>query len=164
MVKRLLFVCLGNICRSPAAEGVFLSLIHAQGIESNYEVDSAGTGGWHVGSPADSRMQRAAKRRGIDLPSKARQINSKDLNYFDYILTMDNDNLSLVKSMAKKEKLSKTPIIKPILSYSDNKKLIEVPDPYYGGEKGFEEVLDLLGDACLGLLKELVTSDKATLH
>ena len=116
MPTRILFVCLGNICRSPAAEGVFLSLIKVKGLESSYVVDSAGTGGWHIGKSADSRMQAAAMRRGIYLPSVARQIKKDDLQNFDLILTMDEDNLSLVKALDKKEQLDKHPIIKPILS------------------------------------------------
>ena len=91
--QRLLFVCLGNICRSPAAEGVFLHLIEREGLEDRFVVDSAGTGGWHVGNPADRRMRAAAERRGIHLPSRARQIELADLTGFDRILTMDGDNL-----------------------------------------------------------------------
>ena len=91
--QRLLFVCLGNICRSPAAEGVFLHLLAREGLEDRFVVDSAGTGGWHVGNPADRRMRAAAERRGIALPSRARQLEADDLLRFDRILTMDDDNL-----------------------------------------------------------------------
>ena len=98
--QRLLFVCLGNICRSPAAEGVFLHLIAREGLEDRFVVDSAGTGGWHVGNPADRRMRAAAERRGIDLPSRARQLEPGDLRRFDRILTMDDDNLQAVRWIA----------------------------------------------------------------
>ena len=93
MIKSILFVCLGNICRSPAAEAVFLNKIQSQGLEDHFIVDSAGTGGWHIGNSADSRMRKAAFKRGIDITSKARQINLNDFQTFDLILTMDNSNL-----------------------------------------------------------------------
>ncbi len=156
MQKQILFVCLGNICRSPAAESVFIHLIKEQGIEDYYHVDSAGTGSWHVGSQADSRMKDAAKTRGIVIKSIARQITREDLQKFDLILTMDNENLSSVMSLAEELDSNLTKKIKPILSYASASKLVEVPDPYYGGEQGFENVLDLLEDSCKGLLKELI--------
>ncbi|HGY5554758.1 MAG TPA: low molecular weight protein-tyrosine-phosphatase [Prochlorococcus sp.] len=155
MNDRLLFVCLGNICRSPAAEGVFLHQLKIQGLEKQFVVDSAGTGGWHVGRPADSRMRNAAAQRGILLPSRARQIKAKDLQTFDLILTMDADNLLNVQSLAGELGQIATARIKPMLSYASKTSLQEVPDPYYGGDAGFEEVLDLLEDACKGLLDEL---------
>ncbi|MFL0752269.1 MAG: low molecular weight protein-tyrosine-phosphatase [Prochlorococcus sp.] len=155
MNDRLLFVCLGNICRSPAAEGVFLHQLKIQGLEKQFLVDSAGTGGWHVGRPADSRMRNAAAQRGILLPSRARQIKAKDLQTFDLILTMDADNLLNVQSLAGELGQIATARIKPMLSYASKTSLQEVPDPYYGGDAGFEEVLDLLEDACKGLLDEL---------
>jgi protein-tyrosine phosphatase len=155
MNDRLLFVCLGNICRSPAAEGVFLHQLKIQGLEKQFLVDSAGTGGWHVGRPADSRMRNAAAQRGILLPSRARQIKAEDLQTFDLILTMDADNLLNVQSLAGELGQIATARIKPMLSYASKTSLQEVPDPYYGGDAGFEEVLDLLEDACKGLLDEL---------
>ena len=156
MSKRLLFVCLGNICRSPAAEGVFLHLLAERGCEDAFVVDSAGTGGWHVGSPADSRMQSAAAQRGIALRSRARKLNLEDLQNFDLILTMDNDNLSFVESLKRRSRHQGiTADIRPMLSYATETTLLEVPDPYYGGESGFEQVLDLLQDACEGLLADL---------
>jgi len=155
MKKQILFVCLGNICRSPAAESVFACLIQKQGLVNKYHIDSAGTGAWHVGSQADSRMKDAAKKRGIVIESIARQITLDDLHKFDLILTMDNENLSTVIALAKELDSTLTSKIKPILSYSSNAQLMDVPDPYYGGEKGFEKVLDLLEDACEGLLKDL---------
>ena len=157
MTKRILFVCLGNICRSPAAEGVFIHYIQAKGIEKDFIVDSAGTGGWHVGSPPDSRMYEAAKRRGIILNSFARKIIQDDLKNFDLILTMDADNQTSVKALSKGLGSKATALIKPLLSFSNVTNLTEVPDPYYGGEQGFEKVLDLLEDATKGLLEELIS-------
>ena len=156
MTTKLLFVCLGNICRSPAAEGVFLHLIEQRQLTDQFLVDSAGTGGWHVGNPADGRMQAAAKRRGIDLPSRARQLELGDLESFDHILTMDQDNLRNVTSMAKEFGPRSTANIRLMLSHARRADTLEVPDPYYGGEQGFEHVLDLLEDACEGLLDDLL--------
>ena len=152
---KLLFVCLGNICRSPAAEGVFLHQLNQRGLNDRFLVDSAGTGGWHVGNPADRRMQAAASRRGIELPSRARQISLDDLSTFDLVLTMDDDNLMAVQALAKEAGSRATASIKPMLSYARNFSETEVPDPYYGGDTGFEHVLDLLEDACSNLLDEL---------
>ena len=155
---RLLFVCLGNICRSPAAEGVFLHLLAQEGLEDRFVVDSAGTGGWHVGNPADRRMRAAAERRGIHLPSRARQIDRDDLLSFDRILTMDDDNLRAVRSLARELTPGAAGLarIEPITSHCRRFAEREVPDPYYGGEQGFEHVLDLLEDACSGLLQSLL--------
>ena len=155
MTQKLLFVCLGNICRSPAAEGVFLHLLKQRGLSDQFVVDSAGTGGWHVGNPADRRMTAAANRRGIELPSRARQISLDDFSSFDLVLTMDNDNLAAVESLAQEASPNAVATVKPMLSYASRFKETEVPDPYYGGEAGFEHVLDLLEDACSNLLDEL---------
>ncbi len=155
MTIKVLFVCLGNICRSPAAEGVFLSLLKSKGLEGQFFVDSAGTGGWHIGSTPDKRMQQAANRRGIKLPSLARQITEKDLDDFDLILTMDDENYDSVQTLAKRSKLKVSANIRKMLSYSRFSDLAEVPDPYYGGDQGFEDVLDLLEDSCEGLLASL---------
>ena len=152
---KILFVCLGNICRSPAAEGVFLHQLVERELNEHFVVDSAGTGGWHVGNPADRRMQAAANRRGIQLPSRARQISLDDLSEFDLILTMDDANLAAVTSLASEAGRRATAKIKPMLSYTSQFSETEVPDPYYGGEEGFEHVLDLLEDACSNLLDDL---------
>jgi protein-tyrosine phosphatase len=159
--QRRLFVCLGNICRSPAAEGVFLHLIAREGLEDRFVVDSAGTGGWHAGNPADRRMRAAAERRGIHLPSRARQIALADFTAFDRILTMDDDNLRNVRSLARE--LGERPglaRIEPMTSHCRLHQAREVPDPYYGGEQGFEQVLDLLEDACAGLLETLLREQR----
>ena len=156
MVKKILFVCLGNICRSPAAEGVFKQKIKERDLEKLFVVDSAGTGGWHVGNPADPRMRETALSRGIELTSRSRQIEESDLYEFDHILVMDNDNLDAVKSLVKDNKNLVNSKIKLILSYSRNSQLEEVPDPYYGGKSGFDKVLDLLDDAIDGLIDSLM--------
>ena len=155
MTQKLLFVCLGNICRSPAAEGVFLHLLNQRGLSDRFVVDSAGTGGWHTGNPADRRMQAAAGRRGIQLPSRARQISLDDLSDFDLVLTMDDANLTAVQGLAREAERRATATVRPMLSYAQRFTETEVPDPYYGGEAGFEHVLDLLEDACSNLLDEL---------
>jgi len=151
---RVLFVCLGNICRSPAAEGVFLHLLARRGLEGAFRVDSAGTGGWHVGQPADQRMRAAAARRGIELPSRARQLQPADLLHFDHVLTMDGDNLAAVLALAQVHPC--TARITPITDHCRRLVAHGVPDPYYGGPEGFERVLDLLDDACQGLLTALL--------
>lgn len=153
---RVLFVCLGNICRSPAAEGVFLQKLTLAGLQDGYAVDSAGTGGWHVGKPADARMRRAAARRGIELRSRARQLEPADLGRFDHILTMDADNLTAVEAMARRwPREQPRAVVAPLVRYCRRLRANEVPDPYYGGDDGFERVLDLLDDACEGLLMTL---------
>ena len=152
MIKSILFVCLGNICRSPAAEAVFLNKIQSQGLEDHFIVDSAGTGGWHIGNHADSRMRKAAAKRGVNIESRARQINLNDFQRFDLILTMDNANLNDINSLAKEVGDKNKAKIYPLLSFARNTNKIEVPDPYYGGENGFDNVLDLLEDAIDGLL------------
>ena len=159
MVKKILFVCLGNICRSPAAEGVFCHLIKQRDLQDRFELDSAGTGGWHVGEKADKRMRIAAENRGIKISSIARQIVLDDFNQFDFILTMDKDNLLNVENLRREVLGSSNTIIKPILSYIQNGTQLDVPDPYYGGEKGFEVVLDLLEVACEALLLDLLRKD-----
>ena len=156
MVKKILFVCLGNICRSPAAEGIFKKKIKERNIEKLFLVDSAGTGGWHVGNLADPRMRETALSRGIELTSRSRKIEESDLHEFDHILVMDNDNLDAVKSLTKDHNNPVNSKIKLILSYSKNSQLDEVPDPYYGGQNGFEKVLDLLNDAIDELIDSLI--------
>lgn len=158
-VTRVLFVCLGNICRSPAAEGVFLHGLEQAALTDRFVVDSAGTGGWHVGKPADARMRAAAARRGMELTSRARQLEMADLSRFDHILTMDADNLAAVQAMARRlENAGAQPRaqVEPLVRYCRRHQASEVPDPYYGGEQGFEHVLDLLEDACAGLQDALL--------
>ena len=156
MVKKILFVCLGNICRSPAAEGIFNQKIKERDLENLFVVDSAGTGGWHVGNLPDSRMRVSALSRGIELTSRSRQIDENDLYEFDQILVMDKDNLEAVKLLIKDDMSPVNSKIKLILSYAKNTQLDEVPDPYYGGQNGFEKVLDLLNDAIDELIDSLM--------
>ena len=147
---RVLFVCLGNICRSPAAEGVFLDLLEQHGRSHHFEVDSAGTGGWHVGRLADARMRTAASRRGLQLASRARQLEPEDLHRFDLIVTMDRHNLAAVQDLARRSRGGAR--ITPMTNFCRRHRIEDVPDPYNGGPEGFEFVLDLLEDACAGLL------------
>jgi protein-tyrosine phosphatase len=156
MVKKILFVCLGNICRSPAAEGIFSQKIKERDLENFFVVDSAGTGSWHVGNLPDRRMRETALSRGIELKSRSRQIEENDLYKFDQILVMDKDNLKAVKSLIKDDINSVNSKIKLILSYSQNSQFDEVPDPYYGGQNGFDQVIDLLDDAIDGLIDSLM--------
>ena len=150
---KILFVCTGNICRSPSAEGVFRDIVNEQKLSQFFYIDSCGTHGYHTGQSPDSRSQYAAMKRGIDISQQiARTIEENDFNRFDYILAMDNYNLSFLQSMADEDYLDK---IHLFLEYDENSKLIEIPDPYYGGEDGFEIVLDLLQQASIGLIKHL---------
>ncbi|HMN68425.1 MAG TPA: low molecular weight protein-tyrosine-phosphatase [Bdellovibrionales bacterium] len=155
MKKKVLFVCLGNICRSPAAEGVFLKMVKDSGLEKEIHVDSAGTGGWHADEPPDERMTHHAGKRGYDLsPLVGRQIRAPDdLEIHDYILTMDDSNLRHVRALDRTRKHH--PKIKPLVSYCKIHSVKEVPDPYYKEEDGFEHVLDLIEDACAELLSEI---------
>jgi len=150
----VLFVCLGNICRSPAAEAIFIKLIKEKNQYSNFIVDSAGTGSWHEGKKADSRMRFAAKRRGINIESIARQIKIKDFENFNYILAMDNSNFENLISLQKSSEYKSAKITKLQL-YANTFLAEEVPDPYYGGDDGFERVLDILEDSVDGFLKKI---------
>lgn len=152
MVK-VLFVCMGNICRSPAAHGVFREMVKNAGLSSKIEIDSAGTGPWHAGKAADSRARAIAKSRGIKLDDlRARQVCANDYLYFDYILPMDESNLSDLIIQAPVSTHGK---IRLFLSYHPDETKLEVPDPYYGGQAGFEHVFDLVTEACEPLLKEI---------
>ncbi|MFL6549478.1 MAG: low molecular weight protein-tyrosine-phosphatase [Povalibacter sp.] len=157
---RILFVCMGNICRSPTAEGVFRQLLAARGIESILEVDSAGTHDYHVGEAPDTRAVEAAKRRGIDLSNlRARQIAEDDFARFDLILAMDEQNLAELKSRAGHEYLER---VRLVMDYAPSAARRFVPDPYYGGPLGFEEVLDLLEQASEGLVENLLNTTKVS--
>ena len=147
---RLLFVCLGNICRSPAAEGVMRALIEAEGLAEHVAIRSAGTGGWHAGNLPDQRMRSAAQNRGYDLSSRARQVSENDLRDYDLVLVMDEQNLRETRSFDREARFAQK--IRLFCSDHDAR---EVPDPYYGGEQGFEHVLDLLEDGCRGVLAHI---------
>lgn len=155
MTKKLLFVCLGNICRSPAAEGIMKHLVHEAGLDQEIICDSAGTSNYHIGELPDSRMIMMARQRGIHLESPARQLHPEDLEKFDLILAMDKDNLADIRRLDPHHKYQDK--IKLMCDYCQSSDLKEVPDPYYGGKHGFELVLDLLTDACQGLLNSLVS-------
>tara|TARA_B100000927_G_C16245357_1_gene381217 strand:+ start:89 stop:562 length:474 start_codon:yes stop_codon:yes gene_type:complete len=150
-MKKILFVCLGNICRSPAAEGVFLDLISQKNLSHEFEVDSAGTGDWHIGELPDKRMREAASRRGVELTSRARQFKRTDFEKFDLIIVMDNSNFKNVFSMVSKEEHKAK--LRKFTEFSSSSEYDIVPDPYFGGNEGFEEVLDLVEVCSLGLLE-----------
>lgn len=157
MIK-VLFVCMGNVCRSPTAEGVFRHRVEQAGLTDKIEIDSAGTDSYHVGSAPDRRSQQAARKRGYDLSRiRARRAKAKDLQSFDYILAMDHRNYDDLLALSAYEDQDK---IKLFLSFAQQTTEQEVPDPYYGGAKGFEHVLDLVEQASNGLLDYLVTEHK----
>lgn len=152
----LVFVCLGNICRSPAAEGIMKKMIENEGLEKRVFVDSAGTSNWNEGKAPDERMTLHGKKRGYDFCSVARTFRSSDFDKFDYILVMDNNNYMNVKKLAStEEEVSKIHRMTDFSKdFSDHD---HVPDPYYGGDDGFNLVMDLLEDAAKGLLEEIKT-------
>jgi len=150
-LKSVLFVCMGNICRSPAAEGVFRKLVADAGREAEFDIDSAGTHGYHVGHPADPRMQAAANSRGYRLESLARRVESGDFQRFDLIVAMDDDNYEILSEL---DPGGPARLVR-MCDYSEAINAAEVPDPYYGGAAGFKHVLDILEDACASLLRRL---------
>jgi len=154
MIK-VLFVCLGNICRSPSAEGVFRKLVEEQGLLDQVEIDSAGTHAYHVGSAPDDRAQEAARQRGIDMSAlRGRRVDEGDFYIFDYVLAMDESNEYHLREMAPAEEVHKVTLF---LNFAPERSENEVPDPYYGGHSGFEHVLDLIEDASAGLLADIKT-------
>ena len=152
----VLFVCLGNICRSPAAEAIFLDLINEKGIGHQFIVDSAGTGNWHVGKKSDSRMRFAAKKRQINITSNARQITEDDFSKFNYIVVMDNSNFNNVINFRDRVKGSDFAEIVRIQDFASLFTDSEVPDPYFGGDAGFDNVLDILEDSVSCFLKNII--------
>jgi protein-tyrosine phosphatase len=155
MAKKVsvLFVCLGNICRSPTAHAVFRKMVKDQGLEKQIEIDSAGTGAWHVGNPPDKRATQVAEGRGIQMRDlRARQVDFGDFYQYDYVLAMDNSNYSNLYEMALPEHREK---LHMFLSFSDDFSETEVPDPYYGGPDGFDYVFDMVDSASNGLLEHI---------
>ena len=149
--QSVLFVCLGNICRSPAAEGILQALVDEQDRQAEIVVDSAGTAGYHDGKRADARMIAAAKNRGIDLISISRKLLPADLDQFDLVIAMDRENLADIQRLSS----DPTATIKLLSEYLGDDWPSDVPDPYYGGGDGFEYVLDMLAAACPAILDEL---------
>jgi len=148
----VLFVCMGNICRSPSAEGYFQHIVKQAGLEDKIKTDSAGTHAYHIGSPPDTRAQVAAKNRGIDLSMlRGRKIEPGDFEKFDYVIAMDNSNFSDLENVAG----GATNNLFMFLKFAEHFAEVEVPDPYYGGDQGFEHVLDLIEDASKGLLDDI---------
>jgi protein-tyrosine phosphatase len=154
---KVLFVCMGNICRSPTAEGVFRKQVQEQGLDKQIIIDSAGTHSYHVGSSPDNRAQAAARKRDVDLSGlRGRQFSSVDFDEFDYVMVMDRSNLRDVLSLRES---GQNAITKLFLEYAENAEEQEVPDPYYGGDRGFEYVLDLIESASKGLLAHIRQHD-----
>lgn len=157
-MHKILFVCMGNICRSPTAHGVFASMVAARGLSGVVEVDSAGTHGYHRGAPPDVRTQQAARVRGYDLAGlRARPVRPDDFESFDLIAAMDRNNLAWLQSRCPPQHRGKLGLF---LTFAPHTGVEEVPDPYYGGPQGFEYVLDLVEAASTGLLNEVLTVNR----
>lgn len=151
----VMFVCLGNICRSPSAHGVFRERVSQAGLAGRIHIESSGTGDWHIGKAPDRRASAAASARGIDIGDlRAQQVTAADLQRFDYVLAMDRENLAALEALA-----TSTPGVRAQIalfgSYSEAYRDAPVPDPYFGGDQGFEQVLDMIEDAAQGLLPEI---------
>ena len=155
MKTKVLFVCMGNICRSPTAEGSFRSIVSRQELSECFEIDSAGTHAYHIGNPPDSRSQQMAREHGIDLSNqRARKIHESDFYYFDHIIAMDTDNIEILKSICPSDSQSQ---IKLLLDYLPDTGFQSVPDPYFEGK--FDEVFDIVYKACTSFLESLVKKD-----
>ena len=152
MPTRVLFVCLGNICRSPAAEAAFQHAVTEAGLAHEFVIDSAGTGAWHAGEPADRRMRAAGQQRGLDVTSLARQVSIDDFSNFDHILAMDRTNLRELRRQAPRQHHDKIRLFRDLDPDHPGQ---DVPDPYYGDDEGFDEVLDIVTRTARALLDEL---------
>ena len=162
MIKKgkhtVLFICLGNICRSPAAEGIMKSLVEKAGLSDEFEIDSAGIGSWHVGQLPDSRMRKCGAEHGYRFDSHARQFQRSDFKRFDTIVVMDNENYRAITSMASSQ-ADKDKVVRMADFLTSHREYTTVPDPYYGDYSDFELVIILLEDACQGLLDELTMAE-----
>ena len=153
----VLFVCMGNICRSPTAEGVFKSIVTAESLDTEIKTDSAGTHAYHIGNSPDSRSQAIAKQHGVDLSTLlARKVSPQDFNDFDYIIAMDHDNLSNLRGIQDNLTVSTKASVHLFMEFALDWQADEVPDPYYGGANGFEEVYQMVTDASQGLLQRIL--------
>jgi protein-tyrosine phosphatase len=152
----VLFVCLGNICRSPLAEGVFTHLVREAGLADRFTVDSAGTGAWHVGEPPDARASMVASQHGVELLSRARQITGRDLERFDWVIAMDRENLRNIERMA--ETIDARARIHLLREFDRDRDSDEVPDPYYGDVRSFETVYGIVHRSCEALLERLLST------
>ena len=150
---RICFVCLGNICRSPTAEGVMLQLVRQAGLAERVAIDSAGTGAWHAGERADPRSRAEAERRGVELPSIARQFTTADFDAFDYVIAMDRRNVRDLERLAGAPGHARK--VRLLRSFAEQADELDVPDPYYGGDNGFSNVFEICEAGCRGLLAHL---------
>jgi protein-tyrosine phosphatase len=164
VTQRLLFVCLGNICRSPTAEGVMRALVREAGLEQQIELDSAGTGGWHVGESPDARATDAARRRGFALEGAARKVRPRDFEEFDLIIAMDAANLRALQRLAPDEHAREKVRLLREWGQAESQSCgdLDVPDPYYGGPDDFDRVLDIVHASCAALLEQLRSHDTET--
>lgn len=153
-MTRICFVCLGNICRSPTAEGIFRHLVDSRGRSDGFTIDSAGTAAWHTGSPPDARSAAAAAQRGVRLAGAARAFSAADFDRFDYVIAMDTKNHAALRRMARSERHRSRLFLMRDFD-PESPPGASVPDPYYGGEQGFEDVLDICQRSCEGLLSHI---------
>jgi protein-tyrosine phosphatase len=151
---RVLFVCLGNICRSPLAEAVFRHLVDERGMSHAFEIDSAGTSGYHNGAPPDRRSTETARRRGITLAGQSRRLAPRDLEAFDYVIAMDAENLGEIRAL--QAAAGGRAEVRRLREFDPSADSLDVPDPYYGGPRGFEDVHDIVERACAGLLEHVL--------
>jgi len=150
---RVLFVCLGNICRSPLAEAVFRHVVDERGWTERFEIDSAGTSGWHRGAPPDARSAETAWRRGIEVAGASRKVVAADLRRFDYVIAMDEENLDALREL--QASAGGTAQVRRLREFEPSAASLDVPDPYYGGHRGFEDVHDIVERGCAGLLAHI---------
>lgn len=155
---RVLFVCLGNICRSPLAESIFRHLARERGVEERFEIDSAGTSGYHAGSPPDARSVSTARERGVLVTGQSRPVTKHDLRRFDYLIAMDAENLSEIRALLGKAR--STARVHRLREWDPIPADPDVPDPYYGGERGFEDVHDIVERSCAVLLEYLLAQQE----